>query len=191
MKMSTILTDYILKKGLIQKEDYEIYQYGFETFLEIFINVICSILIAVILDMTLECVIFFFFFIPLRSYSGGLHMEHYVTCLLLSCVTLTGVLLLVKYYTLKPILSFLLFLMAFVIIRVIGPVDHPNRTVDAEENSCFQKRTDYTLIVSFVLAAAFLATNCRKCLFLEALVYLLVSFTSLIGISYQMKNTRK
>lgn len=187
-KLSTILANYIMKKGLVQKEDYEIYQYGFETFLELFINVICSILIAVILDLKLECIIFFLFFIPLRSYSGGLHMEHYITCLFLSCGTLIGVLLLVKYYTLQPILSFLLLLPAIIIVKVIGPVNHPNRTVDAEENEYFQKKTDFTLIVSFLVAIAFLATNCERYLFLETLVYLLVSFTSLIG---KQKNTRK
>lgn len=33
--LSVILTDYILKKGIIDKKNYEIYQYGFQCFLEV------------------------------------------------------------------------------------------------------------------------------------------------------------
>ena len=76
-RLSTKLTNYILLKGVIEENDFEIYQYGFQRFLELFINIMCSIIIAILLNMKLECIVFFLFFIPLRSYSGGFHMEHY------------------------------------------------------------------------------------------------------------------
>ena len=188
MKLATILTDYLSQKGFIEPEDYEIYQYGFEIFLELFINIICSILIAVFLDMKLECVFFFLFFIPLRSFGGGLHMERYFTCLLLSCGTLAMVLLIVKYYVLAPILSFLLILLCIIALRALGPVNHPNRSVDASENICFQKKMDITLILGFIFALLFWFFHFEKYLFLEALVYLLVALTSFIG---KQKNSRK
>lgn len=81
-RLSTKLTNYILLKGVIEENDFEIYQYGFQRFLELFINIMCSIIIAILLNMKLECIVFFLFFIPLRSYSGGFHMEHYLSCLL-------------------------------------------------------------------------------------------------------------
>ena len=53
--LSVILTDYILKKGIIDKKNYEIYQYGFQCFLEVSASTICSIVIALLLHMFFEC----------------------------------------------------------------------------------------------------------------------------------------
>ena len=33
--LSIVLTNYIFKKGIIDKKNYEIYQYGFQCFLEV------------------------------------------------------------------------------------------------------------------------------------------------------------
>lgn len=43
------LTEYILKKGIITEESFEIYQYGFQCFLELSASTICSIVIALFL----------------------------------------------------------------------------------------------------------------------------------------------
>ena len=66
-RLSTKLTNYILLKGVIEENDFEIYQYGFQRFLELFINIMCSIIIAILLNMKLECIVFFLFFIPLQD----------------------------------------------------------------------------------------------------------------------------
>lgn len=42
--LSTKLTNYILMKGVIEENDFEIYQYGFQRFLELAINIMCSII---------------------------------------------------------------------------------------------------------------------------------------------------
>ncbi|MEE1301415.1 MAG: hypothetical protein UHD64_01430, partial [Bacteroidales bacterium] len=52
--------------------------------------------------------------------------------------------LIIKYYVLAPILSFLLILLCIIALRALGPVNHPNRSVDASENICFQKKMDIT-----------------------------------------------
>lgn len=53
--LSIVLTNYIFKKGLIDKKNYEIYQYGFQCFLEVSASTICSIVIALLLHMFSEC----------------------------------------------------------------------------------------------------------------------------------------
>lgn len=179
--LSTQLTHYILKKGVIQKEDFEVYQYGFQSFLELSISAVCSIIIAFFLDMKPECVLFFLFFIPLRSYGGGLHLEHYYSCLFFSCITLITVLLLVKYCTVPILVSTLLYLIFLLLLKLVGPVNHPNREVDAEEDARFRKKTNLALSLSFLAAAFFLAFRMADYLFLEALVFILISVTALLG----------
>ncbi|MFG6344830.1 MAG: accessory gene regulator B family protein [Lachnospiraceae bacterium] len=179
--LSKKLTNYILVKGVIEENDFEIYQYGFQRFLELSINIICSIIIAVLLDMELECIAFFFFFIPLRSYSGGFHMEHYLSCLFLSCLSLTGILCIVKYFSLVPLFSCIMYFISLILIKIIGSVDHPNRCVDEEGNIYFKKRANIILLISFIIFIFFLLANNTRYLLLEALVFTLTSISLLIG----------
>lgn len=179
--LSNKLTNYILVKGVIEEGEYEIYQYGFQRFLELAINTMCSILIAAFLDMKLECITFFLFFIPLRSYSGGFHMEHYLSCLFLSCLSLIGILCIVKYFTATLPISCVLYFISLAIIKIIGFVNHPNRSVDKEDNLFFSRRANITLLASLIIFAIFLLSSNTRYLFLEALVFTLMSVSLIIG----------
>lgn len=189
--LSKKLTEYILEKGIIEKCNYEIYQYGFQIFLELSLNILCSIIIAVVLDMKIECLLFFLFFIPLRSYNGGLHMDRYLSCFLLSSTTLTLTLLIVKHFTIEPIFSYFLYAISVFIIIITGPINHPNREVNSEENIRFKTKTNITLALGFIISIAFLVLGNHRYLFLEALVYALVSSTLLIGRLKYVQKSKK
>ena len=179
--LSIVLTNYIFKKGLIDKKNYEIYQYGFQCFLEVSASTICSIVIALLLHMFSECLFFFLLFIPMRSFSGGLHLKTYFSCFIGSCLILTTTLLIVKYLTISIPISFMLYVFCAIIILIIGPVDHPNREVDSQENRIFIRRTHFTLLFSFLLAGIFAITRNTRYLFLQALVFAFRCITSFIG----------
>lgn len=179
--LSRKLAYYILAKGVIEENDFEIYQYGFQRLLELAINIICSAIIAILLNMELECIVFFLFFVPLRSYSGGFHLEHYISCLFLSCLSLTSILCIVKYFSVTPRFSCFLYYISLAVIIIIGSVDHPNRSVDAEDNMFFSKRENLILIISYIIFLFLLITNNTQYLLLEALVFSLTSISLLIG----------
>lgn len=180
-RLAVILTKYIFKKGIISEKYYDVYLYGFQSFLEILLNVICSIFIALFLHMEIECILFFLFFIPLRSYNGGFHLENYYACLFFSCLTLVCILLIVKYYYFGTTASFILFFISMVLTKLLGAVNHPNRPVDKEENTYFSKKANITFIISIFTAIIFVLFKQNSYLLLESLVYLLVFFTLLIG----------
>ncbi|MDF2888576.1 MAG: hypothetical protein K0R23_2961 [Lacrimispora sp.] len=180
-RLSIALTNYILRKEVISKEDYEAYLYGFQSFLELFLNLVCSLCIAAFLHMEVECLLFFLLFIPLRSFNGGLHLKSYLSCLIFSCATMTVILLLVKYYSLKVPVSFTLYLVLMILIKLTGAANHPNRPVDTEENKAFTHKTDRTLFISFLVALSFVLLNLESYLFLEALIYLLVFLTLVLS----------
>ncbi|MDE7424905.1 MAG: accessory gene regulator B family protein [Lachnospiraceae bacterium] len=175
------LTNYILKKGIITEELVEIYQYGFQCFLELSVSTICSIIIALFLGMLPECLFFFLLFIPMRSYGGGLHMKTYFACFIGSCFILTSSLLTVKYLTIPLYIAFTLYIFTTILILFIGPVDHPNREVDVQDNRTFIKRTHFTMLISFLLALFFIFTQNTKYMFLQAIVFTFIFTTSLIG----------
>lgn len=175
------LAAYICEKEIITEEMKEIYQYGFQCFLELSISTVCSFIIALFIGMLPECLFFFLLFIPMRSYGGGLHMKTYFACFIGSCLILTTSLLAVKYLTVPIPISFTLYLFAAILILFIGPVDHPNREVDAQENRTFIKRTYFTMFVSFLLALFFIFVQNTRYMLLQTIVFVFISVTSLIG----------
>lgn len=179
--LSVILTDYILKKGIIDKKSYEIYQYGFQCFLEVSTSTICSVIIAVLLHMLPECLFFFLLFIPMRSFSGGLHLRTYFSCFIGSCLILTSTLLIVKYITIPIPASFTLYAFCAIMILITGPVNHPDREVDSQDNLTFIRRTHFTLLFSFLTIVIFTVTGNAKYMFLQAIVFAFICITGLIG----------
>ena len=179
--LSAKLTNYILKKGRIDTEAYEIYQYGFQCFLEVSVSTICSLFLALLLHMLPECLFFFLLFIPLRSFGGGLHLKTYFACFIGSCLILLFTLLSVKYFTIPLFISFVLYAFCAILILIIGPVNHPNRKVNSHDNTIFAKRTYLTIVFTFVIAILFIVTNNAKYMFLQAIVFLFIYATSFIG----------
>lgn len=179
--LSIKLTNYILKMGIIEKDSYSIYQYGFQCFLEVSTSTICSILIASYLQMIPECILFFLFFIPLRSYNGGIHMRTYTACFLCSCGILISTLLMVKYINVTLSVSFPIYIIVFIFMKLIGPVNHPNREVDSEDNILFIKKTNITLIICFIIATVFVVFDNPRFLFLETIVFVYLCITSFLG----------
>lgn len=180
-KLAYIFTDYLLKNKVISKDEYQIYQYGFECGLEILISVLCSIFIAILLHMEFECILFFVFFIPLRSYSGGLHLKSYFSCLLFSILTLLITLLIVKYCNFQIHLSFFICLISLAFIKAIGSVNHPNRPVEHIEELAFVRITNRILFINIIFSIIFAIFNLSKYLFLEAIVFTIIVVTMIIG----------
>lgn len=75
--IARILTDYVIYKGMVKEEERSIYEYGFVVAMETGLSLIIIFFVAGILHMVVEGILFFIVFIPLRSYAGGLHLEHY------------------------------------------------------------------------------------------------------------------
>lgn len=175
------LTNYILEKGMITEDMIEIYQYGFQCFLELSASTLCSIIISLFLDMIPECFFFFLIFIPMRSFGGGLHMKTYLACFIGSCIVLISTLLAVKFLTIPLIPAFVLYLFTAILILIIGPVDHPNREVNTNDNRTFIKRTHFTMLVSFLLALLFIYIRNRRYMFLQSIIFTFIFATSLIG----------
>ena len=71
-KVAKLLTDYVIKKSMVDEADREVYEYGFVITLEVGLFLVASLFIALKLDMVLEGIFFFsFFFImytPLMNY---------------------------------------------------------------------------------------------------------------------------
>lgn len=85
------MTEFLLKHNIIDKEEKDIYNYGFISGIELLFCLIINLLIAMIRNYWVELAIVLAVFIPLRSYVGGIHMKSINSCLYASISSKTSV----------------------------------------------------------------------------------------------------
>lgn len=186
-KVAKSLTDYIIGKGMIENEDREIYEYGFQIATEVGLFILFCLVTTLHLHMYMEAIMFFIIFVPLRSYAGGLHLEKYHSCLILSCLTFCGVLLIVRYIQVSFYFSFIVLLILEYWVFRLYPVENLNRKVDDEENRYFKKKLVAFLLLDLLIAIACIILHNSSGIFMITVTFTIVMVTMVIG---KYKNKR-
>lgn len=180
-KVSKTLTDYIIGKGMIEDDDREIYEYGFQIATEVGLFILFCLVTTLHLHMYMEAIMFFIIFVPLRSYAGGLHLEKYHSCLILSCLTFCGVLLIVRYIQVSFYFSFIVLLILEYWVFRLYPVENLNRKVDDEENRYFKKKLVAFLLLDLLIAIACIILHSSSGIFVITVTFTIVMVTMAIG----------
>lgn len=171
-KLSYILTCYLVEKNVVAAEKSSIYQYGFQIGMEVCLNTIISILIAILCHMECETIIFFVVFMLLRSYAGGLHLNTYISCLICSCMSLLGLLMIVRYWNIDSPLSMGIVVISLFLIKLLSPVQDINRPISPDEMQTFGKKLNYSILVILILSVIFYGLHLERML-------LMISVTTL------------
>lgn len=186
-KAAKSLTDYVIRKGMIDEADRETYEYGFTITIEVGLFVLFCLFMMLYLHMSAEGIWFLIVFAPLRSYAGGLHLEKFHSCFILSCLTFFGVLVAVKYLQIPIAYSLVSLLFLEILVYMLYPVENINRKVDSEEDRYFRKKLKMFLVIDFMMAILFVACKNSSFLMLETIVFCIVVITMVIGKSKKGK----
>ena len=186
-RLEEVLTDYVIQKGMVKEEDRELYEYGFIMTIEVGLFVLSCLFVSLYLHMLMEGILFFLIFAPLRSYAGGLHLDKFHSCFILSCLTFSGILLIVRYVHISMLFSFIALFILEAAVYALYPVENINREVDSEENRFFKKKLKIFLAVDLLLAiiCAVLKKECY--VFLIAVIFFMIVVTMILG---KYKNMR-
>ena len=175
------LTDYVIQNGNIKDEERSIYVYGFQVALEQTVCYVICFLGAIFLKAIPEGIIFFIVFVPLRSYAGGLHLNRYWSCLLLSCITFFSIITLSKYLWFPAYLEMICLIFLEIVILKLYPVEKININVDIYENAQFKKRLKIFLMINIIIGIVFAIT--KQYIYLNTIFYTiwLITITMVIG----------
>lgn len=180
-KIAKNLTNYAIYKGTIKETDRNVYEYGFTITIELSLFMLASLFIMLYLHMFAEGILFFLIFSPLRSYAGGLHLEKYHSCLILSCLTFFGILVLVKYFCFPIYFSFIAICISEIAVYAFYPVENANREVKGEENAYFRKKLKKFLFLDLLISAVCVALKKDSYIFLISVTFLMVAVTMMLG----------
>lgn len=180
------LTNYIIKKKIIDSGSYEIYYYGMLTGLELVLCVAICFIIAIYLKSLLEFIVLIGLLFSLRAYVGGIHLKHYLACLICSCLIITF--LLIVAHTWNPdirIAVAVTFITVFLINR-LAPEATKERVKDHEEVVFFDKQRKRILFGIAVLDIVFLILELKVFWTLIMYTLLVVLVSMILGICKRM-----
>lgn len=129
------------EKGVIKNEDIELYRYGIRNGLIFAGNLIITVLVGIVTGRLGVVLAFLLFFMMLRSYSGGFHLESKWGCFLLSVLVLF-----IPIYTgdwvrknVPEIVMLLLGLAAVITVIVLSPVESIHKRLEPKERAYFRR----------------------------------------------------
>lgn len=145
----------LLKKQLIPKQDQELYSYGLKAFSFLFVNFLTALLLGFFTNRIREVIVFFLFFIPLRSNAGGYHTKNKLTCYFLSNFMLLAIIYIPTIASSKTAFCAIgwLFFMSIILIFQFAPIPNSNRSFDDIEQKVFMKRTRCILFIELLFIA--------------------------------------
>lgn len=158
-QLAVKLSDYLLRQGVIDSEEQEVYVYSFQALLFGGGYWLTMLAIALMMHKLPESMAFFAAFFLLRSSIGGYHAQSQLRCAILSVVSFGLFLLVVQYLPIAwmKAVSVGLMLLASGIIMALAPIDHANRVFRNGERQYYRRRSIILLVT--VWAAVIIIHN--------------------------------
>lgn len=142
-KFAKKINEILIQKGIVQKEDAELYQYGIENGIVVAGNLLASGIFGIVTGRPGLVLVFLLFYASLRSYSGGSHCKSRIGCFLISMA-----ILFIPVYTYEPVMNnvpatviLMIGIAAVVVILILSPVESINKPLDDEEKKYYARVT--------------------------------------------------
>lgn len=148
------ITEILCATGNIQECDRELYQYGVFMLLSWMFFFILTVTVGVFLGIPGESILFYAVFSLLRSYAGGVHAKTEKACTLLTALTMTvcvTVIRLLKEFGRTEVPLFFLFTGA-VCVFVLSPLDTEEKPLAAPERQHYRKIANIITLLSIAVA---------------------------------------
>lgn len=156
-KIAEKISNKMVDRGIVQKEDAELYQYGIENGITVAGNLLASALFGILTGRLGVVLVFLLFYSTLRTYSGGVHCKSKLGCFILSMM-----ILLVPIFSYEWVMEMVAFpalfavgVIAIVVVLVLSPVESINKPLDDEERK-YYKRISHCIVALQGCVLAFL-----------------------------------
>lgn len=152
--MSKFVSHFLCKHDIINSDDIDIYQYGFEIIISTAIGFTLIILIGTILNMLPLSLIFYIIFVSLRKFTGGYHAKSYFKCNLVFVSIYLFTIFMTKITIISEQYNFFVNTLLLVVVSLTvwryAPIENPNKPLDEEQRKINHK---YSIISTAILSA--------------------------------------
>lgn len=167
------IVHYLVLQGAVDEEDYEVYRYGVQTGLEMLLCITAGSAMTAGLGLLWEYIVFLAIFCPFRAYAGGIHLRHFATCFVCSCLVICLILLCAEYYKPMVYAAFIITNIAMAVISCLGNMATAEWVKDPGEKAYVAERRKKIIISAVVLNFVTLLFHCEK--ILSILMYTVIA----------------
>lgn len=147
------LVDHQIEIGTLSEDEREIYLYGYQMLMEFCINIVTSVIIAVIFSAYMIVIVYTLAYLLLRGYIGGYHAKTSLGCFGLSACMLIIAVVVVKGMIRKDASGWILLVeivMCPIIFRKV-PIPSENKPISEKERVHFNKRVKQIYVFEAIL----------------------------------------
>ncbi len=154
-KLSCMVTDFLLYRGVIEEENVAIYQYGYEMLLNSVEQIVFLMILGAAWAKCVSTFIFCVVFISLRRYTGGYHASTRIGCMI---VTLFGYFFVVKMtnISMHVQIPFIIYMMVGIICLAVvmryTPIENINKRLSIDQIKISRRRAKIISIIYMVVA---------------------------------------
>ena len=170
------LTEKMIDYHIIEPEDIEIYTYGLTNGFIIIVNIFTTLLFAYFIKKIDIAIIMLLSFIPLRSFSGGIHCKTKTTCYMISNIIIIFLLMVQNYFLKFPLILLYITLISGIYIFFNTISNSDNRSLNNQEILYYGKvKKSILIILLFIIAVLLL---------LHKIKYAMVIMCSIILVAF-------
>jgi len=175
------ITNYLICEKVIKDDDREIYQYGFEQVFSSLLNIATMLLLGIILGKIYQSLVLILSFMALRSYSGGYHANTPLHCYLLTVMSISAALSIMKFITIDRFICLGLLILSSVVILLLSPIGSKNKPLDEIEKIIYRKKTIIVWSVETCVAIVFIILDITEIHIAITLAQVIISIALIFG----------
>lgn len=179
--VSNKVTNYLICKRVIKDENREIYQYGFEQIFTTLLNAATMLLFGIAFGEIYQCIVLTVSFMALRSYSGGYHASTSLRCYILTVMSISAALSIMKFIAVNRFICLGLLVLSSVIILLLSPIGTKNKPLDEIEKIIYRKKTIIVWSVETCAALVFIVLNNTEIHIAITLAQVIISIALVFG----------
>ena len=183
MKTAEKLTGIMVDNQIIKTVDRDIYQYGLANSFFFLINIMTAILMGVLSGKLIMILVFLLFFISLRSFTGGFHLDSKTLCYfgsnLILLLPIFGQRFFYQFTSNISRTAALVIILS--VILYFSPVEGRNRKYDDAELKQFRKVSRIILTIQVIMYAFFVYWGMPDFAYTVFTSFLVVAVLLLLG----------
>lgn len=143
----------LISTGIISETDADVYVYGFFQLAMMLLNIVTTFLLGVLFQLLIPCILLNLSYIPLRMNAGGHHADSPMKCYINSTIMIAALLAVIKWISIHPAISAVLFALSGIVTWILAPVEAENNPWDDTEKLVYRRRAKVILIIETVIFA--------------------------------------
>ena len=151
------ITSFLIENKEINKDDYEIYKYGFEVLIAFIVNTVVILSIGLLFNKLFYSIVFLICYCPIRQFAGGYHANNYTKCLLIFILIFiltinTSSNVDSQIYTL---MIFIISTLSYIGIFILAPLEHRNNPLTLSEIKKYKNISRILTGIVYILTLIF------------------------------------